>query len=296
MIPPMHVAALVNPTAGKGRGRRLAPIAIEALGDNNVHVDVVQGRNRDEALEILDSKVKGGVDAVVAIGGDGTVSLALQCLAGTQTPLGVVALGTGDDVARQHGLARRDPLAAVAAIVAGRTTPVDVAKVTHGAGTTWFLTALASGFDSEVNEVANRMSWPRGDARYVAAMLRLLPRFSATDYVITVDGMSLSRRAMLVAVGNGPSYGGGMLVCPDARTDDDQLAITVVNEVSRRQFLRLFPKVYRGAHTDHPAVEVFTGREIELQSHGRSAWADGERISDLPVSITSLQAGVHLLT
>ena len=293
----LHIAALVNPTAGKGRASALAPRALAHLESKGLAVSVVQGRDRHEALDKLRTVVASGVDRVVAIGGDGTVSLALQVVAGTDVPLGVIAVGTGDDVARQHGLPRRDPIAAAEVVIRGNTRHVDAGRV-HGANgsVTWFLTALASGFDSEVNEVANRMKWPAGDARYIVAMLRLMPRFRATRYELTIDGVMHSRLAMLAAVGNGPSYGGGMLVCPAADTSDGLLTVTIVNRISRAKFLALFPRVYRGTHIDHQAVEVFEGRCVSLAAVGRSAWADGERISDLPVSIECIPAAVRLLT
>lgn len=293
----LHIAALVNPTAGKGRAGRYAPQAIDALRSLGATVSIVQGSDRVEALRQLRAAIDRGVDRVAAIGGDGTVSLALQAVANSGIPLGVVALGTGDDVARQHRLPRRDPWNSAQIVVNGTIKDVDAARVTAPDGsTTWYLTALASGFDSEVNEVANRMAWPKGDARYVAAMLRLMPRFVATQYSLQIDGEHLNREAMLIAVGNGPSYGGGMLVCPQADPSDGLLTLTVVNRISRARFLRLFPKVYRGTHIRHRAVEVFHAAKVTLSCPQRTAWADGERIADLPITIESVPSAVRLLT
>lgn len=293
----LHIAALVNPAAGKGRAGNYAPIALDVFRAQGARVTTIVGRDRDDALAQLRSVVDQGVDRVAAIGGDGTVSLALQAVAGTTVPLGVIALGTGDDVARQHGLVRRNPKVAAQTVLSGTIKVIDAARVRSTDGrTTWFLTALASGFDSEVNEVANRMSWPTGDSRYVAAMLRLMPRFRATNYEVIIDGVVHAREAMLVAVGNGPSYGGGMLVCPQASTTDGLLTLTIVNRISRGRFLALFPRVYRGTHIHHERVEVMEGTTVTLRCAGRSAWADGERISDLPVAIECIPAAVQLLT
>lgn len=293
----LHIAALVNPAAGKGRAGNYAPIALDVFRAQGARVTTIVGRDRDDALAQLRSVVDQGVDRVAAIGGDGTVSLALQAVAGTTVPLGVIALGTGDDVARQHGLVRRNPKVAAQTVLSGTIKVIDAARVRRTDGrTTWFLTALASGFDSEVNEVANRMSWPTGDSRYVAAMLRLMPRFRATNYEVIIDGVVHAREAMLVAVGNGPSYGGGMLVCPQASTTDGLLTLTIVNRISRGRFLALFPRVYRGTHIHHERVEVMEGTTVTLRCAGRSAWADGERISDLPVAIECIPAAVQLLT
>ena len=118
----------------------------------------------------------------------------------------------------------------------------------------WFVGVLGAGFDAIVNERANRWRWPRGRAKYVAAMLRELPVFRPRAYTIDLDGEVWSTAAMLVAVGNGPSYGGGMRVTPDARLDDGLLDVMVVEPISRAEFVRIFPKVYAGTHVDHPAV------------------------------------------
>jgi diacylglycerol kinase (ATP) len=295
-----HIAVLVNPTAGKGRAGNLAPGAIATLRLRQLHVTEIVGHDAIDAQKRLQEAVSTGIDAVVAIGGDGTVSLALQVVAGTDVPLGVIALGTGDDVARQHGLPRGDHIAAAHviadALAQGRRRLVDVGLVRHGVGETrWFLTVMTSGFDSEVNEKANELRWPTGNARYIVAMLRILRRFKAERFTLRVDAGAAEHEAMLVAVGNGNSYGGGMLVCPAAVTDDGLLTLTIVKRLSRSRFLALFPRVYRGTHVHHRAVEVIESQTVSLDAMNRTAWADGERIGPLPVQVECVRGGINLL-
>ena len=198
------------------------------------------------------NRVAAGVDAVVALGGDGLVNIALQVVAGTAVPLGVVPAGTGNDIARSLGLSLTDPLAAVDHLANGEARQVDLGRV---AGR-WFGGVLGAGFDSMVNERANRMSWPRGRARYNIAMLAELRTFRPVPFELILDDEAWVTEAMLVAVGNGASYGGGMRVCPDASLEDGLLDITVLGPISKLEFIRVFPSVYKGTHVRHRAVTV----------------------------------------
>jgi diacylglycerol kinase (ATP) len=283
-----RIALLVNPTAGKGRGGRLLDPVADRLRGDGVEVVVVTGRDADEAFDRVRDEVAAGVDGVVAVGGDGLVNIALQVVAGTGVPLGVVPAGTGNDIARALGLALADPASAVDLVVHGVTRAVDLGR----ANGRWFAGVLGSGFDSMVNERANRMSWPSGRSRYNLAILAELRTFTPVPYELVLDGEPWATDAMLVAVGNGPSYGGGMRVCPDARLDDGLLDVTVLGPISKPEFLRVFPTVYKGTHVRHPAVTVRRARQVTLTSPGVTAYADGERVSVLPVTCDAVPDGM----
>ena len=154
---------------------------------------------------------------------------------------------------------------------------------------------LGAGFDSLVNERANTWPWPKGQMRYNLAILRELPLFKAIPYVVTVDGVRHETKAMLVAVGNGPSYGGGMQVLPDAQFDDGLLDVLMLHEISTLEFLKVFPKVFKGAHVGHPAVEIIRGRSVTLEAAGIVAYADGERFAPLPLTVEVVPGAVTVL-
>jgi diacylglycerol kinase (ATP) len=279
-----RIALLVNPTSGKGRGGRLLDPVAERLRRSGVDVDVVVGRDADEAFDRVRNRVAEGVDGLVAVGGDGLVNIALQVVAGTDIPLGIVPAGTGNDIARTLGLTLDDPVAAVDLAAGGATRPIDLGR----ANGRWFAGVLGSGFDSMVNERANRMTWPTGRSRYNLAILAELRTFRPVPYTLELDGESWQTEAMLVAVGNGSSYGGGMRVCPDAQLDDGLLDITVLGPISKPEFLRVFPTVYKGTHVNHPAVTVRRARQVVLTSPEVTAYADGERVSVLPVHVEAM--------
>ncbi|MEO7068991.1 MAG: sphingosine kinase, partial [Nostocoides sp.] len=103
-------------------------------------------------------------------------------------------------------------------------------------------------------------------------------------------------KAMLVAVGNGPAYGGGMRVTPDARFDDGLLDVLILHEIGMVEFLRVFPKVFSGTHVSHPSVEVIRGRSVRLEAEGIVAYADGERFAPLPLTCEVVPGAATVLT
>lgn len=285
------VALLVNPTAGRGRGGRVAVSVAERLTDAGFQVQVLIGEDGAEGQRLARQAVEDGAQALVVVGGDGACHLGFNSVGGTTVPLGVVAVGSGNDFARNVGLPIRDPQAAVDALLRYEPITIDAGRV----GEEWFGCVLSAGFDSMVNERANRMRWPKGDRRYDLAILRELSVFRPLDFRMVVDGTVVETEAMLVAVGNTTSYGGGMKVCPAARLDDGRLHITLLGRVSKLEFLRVFPRVYKGTHVAHPAVRVFEASEVDLAADGVVAYADGEPLAPLPVTVRSVPGGLRLL-
>lgn len=298
-----EITLFVNPTAGSGRAAHAAQPAASALREAGFSVRTVVGGDAPDALARLRTVVREGTGAVIAVGGDGMVSLALQALAGTLVPLGVVAVGTGNDFARAMGLPVREPARAgrlaAEALKEGRVREIDLGRVggaADGAGGTWYGTVLCSGFDSRVNDRGNRMRLPVGRFKYDLAMALELAAFRPFPYRITLDGGPvLETEATLVAVGNGSSYGGGMRICADAVPDDGLFDVTVVGDCSRTTLLKVFPRVYKGTHLDHPKVSVHRASKVTLEAAGITAYADGEPLGPLPVSAECVPAALRLL-
>jgi len=287
-----EVTIIVNPTSGGGRAGKAMPSFVGALQALGVRAIVEASRDaRDLRARIAQTRDAGAREVVVA-GGDGTPHHAVQELAGSETALAILPVGTGDDNARTLGIPLRDPAGAARALAEGVRRRVDLAEVTAADGTQrYFLGVLSAGFDSFVNERANRMTWPKGKARYVVAIAGELRTFRPVEYTAILDGREIREGAMLVAVGNGVSYGGGMKVCPGAVPDDGLLDVTWLHAVSTPTFIRVFPSVFSGTHVNKPFVSTYRAREIELSAPGQLAYADGERVGPLPISIR-LRPGV----
>jgi diacylglycerol kinase (ATP) len=294
-----RVAFLINPAAGGGRAARRVPPVIERLRRSGVEVEALTGTDARDALRLATGAVHSGVDALIAAGGDGSVNLAVQAIGDSGTTLGIIPLGTGNDNARSFGLPRGDPLAAADVISAGHTRLVDVGVATTADGSERrFTGVLSSGFDSQVNERANRMSFPPGRAKYLAAIVAQLATFRPTHYDVSLsEGTeSVSGLGMLVAVGNGPAYGGGMLVCPAAEVSDGLLHVTFLHEVGTPTFLRILPTVFSGNHIKHSSVSVHSGTYVRIAAVDQLAYADGERIGPLPVDIALLPKNLRIFT
>ncbi|GAA2413538.1 diacylglycerol kinase [Streptomyces coeruleofuscus] len=291
-----EITLFVNPTAGRGRGARAAQPAASALRAAGYSVRTVLGEDAPDALTRARAAVAGGTGALIAVGGDGMAQLALRAVAGTGTPLGLVAVGTGNDFARALGLPVREPAAAgrmiADALKCGRLRDIDLGQV----GDRWFGTVLASGFDSRVNDRGNRMRWPAGRFKYDLAMVAELAAFRPVPYRIRLDhGEVREVEATLVAVGNGSSYGGGMRICPGADLTDGLFDITVVGDCDRRTLLRVFPRVYRGTHIEHPKVTVLRAARVEIAAEGVTGYADGEPLGPLPLTARCVRGGVRVV-
>jgi diacylglycerol kinase (ATP) len=293
------VAVLVNPAAGRGRHHGLVPAVLGRLEASGQPLRLLAAHTADEAEKACHAAVAEGAAALVAVGGDGTVHQALQAVAGKPAGFAVVPAGTGNDFAAGVGVPG-DPLSAAdriaAALRESRTTAVDLARMTGtGGAPRWFGAVLAAGFDAIVNERANAMRWPRGPRRYDLAIALETARLRARHYDLTLDGTTLSFDGVLVAVGNCPSYGGGLRICPDADPADGLLDVVVAAPLGRVALARLKPRLRRGTHVTDPLVSSYRARQVRVQAEGIVGYADGERIGPLPLTVDCVPGAVRLL-
>lgn len=294
------IIVLGNRNAGRGRANRALPELLAALRRDGHGLRIVDEPDLGHARRALQGLTD--AQAIIACGGDGTVHLALQYALSQRIPMGIVPAGSGDDAARAiglpHGRRRRDVRTAIRHCVAhiGSHRPVDVVWATTADGKREaFLGVLGAGFDSRVNERANQLRFPPGTAKYVWAMVRELRQFTPIKYRIDVDDSTIEVSGMLVAVGNGSTYGGGMRVCPGADVRDGSVEILIVGQLPRMRFLALFPKVFTGAHVNHPVTTVTSARALTLTAPDYSAWADGEYLGPTPVRLEVAPLAVQII-
>lgn len=300
MVDGAEVVVLANPGAGRGRRAGVLAEVFGRLRAARLAPRLLPAASRQEALESCRDAVAAGPAAVLVVGGDGTVHLALQAVAGTSVPLGVVPVGTGNDFAATLGFtparAHDAAAAAVAAIREGRTTAIDLARATHeGEPGMWYGTVLSAGLDSSINERANRMRWPKGPRRYDLSILVEIARLAPRDYRLVLDGTPQDLSAMIIAVGNGTSYGGGLRICPNADVRDGLLELTIVGPIGRGAAIRLKGLVRKGTHLRHPAVSHHRVRTVEIHGPALRTYADGERGLELPVRVECVPGAVTVL-
>jgi diacylglycerol kinase (ATP) len=293
----VQVALVVNPVSGKRHGEHIADDAEQLLTSLGHEIARIQGDDGQHAREQLTKALETGVDTVVVVGGDGALHDVLPAVVGRDLTLGLLPAGTGNDTARSLGIPVKDPAAATKVLLGGHTRAIDLAQTarTGQQGDQYVITVIASGFDSKVNERADAMTWPRGNMRYNISIVAELREFEPLAFTLTLDGEVIEREAMLVSVGNSPSFGGGLRICEGAVMDDGLLDVVIINPLSKAKLLRVFPKLYRGTHVDIPEFERHQVREVTLSSPGIVAYGDGERLGPLPMTATVRPGALRVL-
>ncbi len=299
---PKKLVVAINPSASFGATRAVGPAVVQTLRAMGHEVTSLTEPDFEQLVASARAAVKKRPDALVVVGGDGMVNLAANLVAGTRVPFGLIPSGTGNDMARVLGIPYEDTEAAIlaldAALAAGPRT-IDAGRITwFENGRTrerWFACALSAGFDAIVNERANQMRHPKGPSRYILAMLAELALLKPFAYRLTLDGLAIETKAVLVALGNGVSLGGGMKITPDAQLDDGLFDVLIVKPLSRFSFLRIFPRVFAGTHITDPRVRIERARKVRIEAEGIVAYGDGERIAPLPIDVELVPGALRVL-
>lgn len=274
-------ALVINPVSGQGKGTTIGTYVAGYLNQNKISFTIVTGNSSISLGEHLRTFIDKNpeCEGIIAVGGDGLMHLVVQIAVPAQIPFTLIPAGTGNDFVRTLGWSLDSLDQQLLSVTTTQPSSIDLGLVDGE----WFGAILSTGFDSIVNEKANSMQWPKGPMKYNAAIAIELPRFKPRHYEITLDDRTLSTEAMLIAVSNGRSYGGGMLVCPNANIHDGLFDVMVLHPISKIEFMKVFPQVFAGTHISHPAVEIVRSRTVSIESKA-VAYADGERIGQLPVS------------
>lgn len=302
---PLRLVVAINPTASFGKGRTVGPAVVQTLRALGHDVTSLTEPDFEQLMEAGRKAVASKPDALIVVGGDGMVNLGTNLVVNSKVPLGIVPSGTGNDMARGLGIPFDNTEAAIEALVDALGEPprvIDAGRITYSDETTgadavrWFACMVSAGFDSVVNERANRMRHPKGPSRYTIALVLELVGLKPIPYTLTLDGNEFETNAMLVSVGNNVSLGGGMKATPDALLDDGLLDVLVVQPLSRTAFLRIFPRVFKGTHVTDPRVTIHRAKSIRIESDVAVAYADGERVGRLPITIEVAPGALRVLS
>jgi diacylglycerol kinase (ATP) len=280
----MKAAIVVNPVGGRGLGMRAAADAQDVLREADWTTEIMPTSKSGDATDLARHAVERGFDVVLACGGDGTFSQVVSGCLDTGVPCGLIPSGTGNDFARSISLPL-EPRAAAAALVNGQVQAVDLLDINNGAA--WAVNIIGVGFDANVADRINRRIRIFGGRNaYIVAVAQELLRYRPARMSVRVDGHVWEGNALLVAVANTRSYGGGMLIAPDAKIDDGLADIVLIEHMSRTKFVRSFSMLLDGSHLSLPEVHHWQGKEITIESdQPQLGLVDGDVSVQTPLTI-----------
>ncbi|NLG80729.1 MAG: diacylglycerol kinase family lipid kinase [Firmicutes bacterium] len=290
----MRVKVIVNPMAGRGRAARAIPVICRALEKGKADYDIYVTRGPGDAITAASRAVDEGYEVIAAAGGDGTTNEVANGIAGREVALGVIPCGSGNDMAISLGIPK-DVEKACRVLLSGKMRERDLGRVIDR----YFVNAVGVGFDATVARVASDdLRWlpVRGAPLYVIAVLKTLADYKACEMLLTVDEKVMTVRPLLVAVGIGRTYAGGMKIVPDAEPDDGLYDICVVESMGSLETLYNLPKVFTGSHTKMEKATMLRGRYVSIRSSARvPLHMDGEVFVAESMEFTLIPGGLRAI-
>jgi YegS/Rv2252/BmrU family lipid kinase len=286
----MPLTLLVNPASAHGRTLKLLPAVEQELDERRIAFRVERTRGLEDGVERALRAVEAN-EVPVVISGDGLVGAVGGAMAGSETPLGIIPGGRGNDLARVLGIPD-DPLGAVAVLAAGESRRIDVGE----ANGKRFLGIISVGFDSECNRLANEVTIVRSNLVYVYSLFRTLLTWRPARFTIRSESERIRTSGYSISVANNSTFGGGMRIAPEAKLDDGLLDVITVGEVGKLRFVANLRKVFSGTHIDDEQVRMFRASRVEITaSRPFPVYADGEHLTELPVSVRILPRALSVL-
>lgn len=288
------VLIIINPAAGKGQSKNYIATIKAKFENANIDYQIKISNRVGNVTELALNGVKEGFNEVVAVGGDGTLIEALNGIVGTDTKLGIIPAGTGNDFVRSIGV-EREFLAALNVVIEGKYELIDVGEVNDR----FFLNVVSFGIDGEVVKTMEKIkNMITGPAAYYVSSIKAISTYKAVKMSINIDGKEYHRKAYLVAIGNGKYFGGGMKITPNANVNSGEFEVCIINNISRVGLMRLLSKASTGNHISEKGVEVFRGKEITIRAieDHLAVNADGNLVGPAPAKISVFKNKLKVLS
>ncbi len=232
---------IANPAAGRGRSRRLIASIAEIFRKRNASFDLAFTQGPGDAARIA-RESQGEFDAIVVIGGDGTINDVIPGMLFSSRPLGIIPAGSGNDFIKTLDIPD-NPERAVDIILRGEARMIDVGKINDR----FFANGVGIGFDAAVNRASYAINHSkRGLLLYICAFARTVGRFDPVRLTISLNGSTSVQDTFMLTVGNGTTVGGGFKLTPYAKIDDALLDVTIVRPLSLPVLFWHLPKIFTG--------------------------------------------------
>ncbi len=283
---------IVNPAAGNGAALGAIPLIERFCKQCGFKYEITKTQYKGHATALAKNAISLPYDAVVAVGGDGTVMEVANGLVGSLTPLGILPTGTGNDLSKSLNIPSKIDNA-LSIIAHGKPKYMDA--VSYGNG--YFFNVASIGFDAEIaRDIQKVKRWISGkSAYYLSAFLKFIT-YRHKDVILEIDNTKISAKILLFAIANGTHYGGGMKVNPNGSIDDGYLDAILIAPIPRFKFPFLFWKFVSGKYLDLPYVKAYRCKKVKIHSNeSLPVNGDGDIIATTPVQFSVLNHGILVL-
>lgn len=284
---------IANPRAGHGRGIRALKELQSLLRAKEIAHELFQTQYPGHATELARALVEKGEARTIVFGGDGTISEVANAAVNSEMELGVISVGTGNDLARSLGLPYNQPEKALEVILRGGPRRVDVGWERDRC----FISTLGLGFPAIIADEANKMRYLKGPPAFFFATYKAIRHLQPIPATITLDDVTLNVNCTSVLIQNTRFCGGGLLMAPAAQVNDGLFDVVVVNDIGKADLMLNFPKIYSGRHLQHPKFSLYRSRSVKIDTPmNLSKMFDGDIYGQAPVNAKVLRGALSIIS
>jgi YegS/Rv2252/BmrU family lipid kinase len=291
----LKIKFIINPEAYRGKAKNKIS-QIERFvkeSDFDYSIDVTQ--RPKHATDLAKKAANNGFETVVAVGGDGTTHEVVNGIVGSNISLGIIPIGAGNDFSNCLGIPKKDIKRSIEIIRTGKKKKIDLGKLDDE----YFMGFAGTGFDTMIVDLSSKqrnLLKLLGSFFYIYGFYNVLIRFKPIPFKIITKDSVIEKKAVIIVVGNSWLAGGGMKLVPDAKLDDGLFDVCIVEETSKFELFKVFPRVFSGTHITHPAVEIFRTDFLRIESDRKmSVQADGEILRSLPVNFELIPKALDVI-
>ncbi len=261
-----NIHLIINPTAGNGAAKRIATIVLEKLSEEKVDYQAFYTEKAGHAEEIAKKSAGAGIKCIIALGGDGTVFEVSRGLFNSNTSLGIIPAGTGNDFIKSLGLPK-SPLDALDFILQNKPRPVDIGLINGEL----FMNVCGIGFDVSVLDYSIKAKkYFKGMIPYLWGVIQTIIHYKASDITLFIDDAKvLSQKVLVCSVANGKFIGGGMPISPNSKVDDGLLDVVVIKDVTRPWMIRYLPGLLSGKILTFKDTVSFKANTVKIESNSK---------------------------